>query len=448
MSADRPRRLRFLTPWTLGLLLALNVALRLVLATLPGYVADVEQYKAWALGTALAGLPAAYDAMPVDYPPLLLYPLYVVGELFLLLEPDAGAAAVRESGLLTFLVKLPHVLFDLGVAALLYVLVARGGLWGASRRGAGWGGLAALLYLWNPVVLWDSGYWGQPDGLHSLLALGALAALGTGRSGLSGAALALAALAKPLAAPLVPLVALASLLRGGVRGAARWAAAALAAAAVAFLPFIVTGRLPAVVRRVWIDIDTMPLTSANAHNLWWLLLPWREANAAWLGPLAPRTIALALFGAAYVLLLWRIRERLGRTADGAAATALLLSAGAAVSASFFFLSTHLHENHLFLALVLVLPLAGRDRRFGWLALGFSVAALLNMLLHDLDLPYRLPGILGAPSPELDPYLKVPYTWAQRVGTRLNALLVAGLTLVAYAAAWRGIGVGRAAGDRS
>src|SRR5450830_1302298 len=92
-------------------LLVLYLLLRLYMATLPGYVSDVAEYKAWALGTAAAGLSNAYMATSVDYPPLFLYILYIIGKVYLLVDP-----AARESSLLTLLIKLPHLVFDLAIA--------------------------------------------------------------------------------------------------------------------------------------------------------------------------------------------------------------------------------------------------------------------------------------------------------------------------------------------
>ena len=71
-------------------------------------------------------------------------------------------------------------------------------------------------------------------------------------------------------------------------------------------------------------------------------------------------------------------------------------------------------------------MAGRSRALAWLAVGCSVAILLNTTLHDPWLPYALPGFLSAESGTLDVHLDRPYTWLQRIGSFLNTLLVAGV----------------------
>ena len=399
--------------------------LRAYLATLPGYVPDVQAYKRWAIGTAVAGLPAAYEASDVDYPPLYLYVLGGVGRLYLWVEPE-HEGHIYDSRLLTWLVKTPHLAFDLLLAGLLYALVARGGLWGEDRADPGWGRLAAVIYLWNPAVLWDSGYWGQTDGVHSALALGAVAALAFERMAGAGALLAASGLMKPLAAPLVPLLAVVAWLRRGPRAFARMAAGAAVVAIAIFLPFLLTGRIVPVLERVLGDVGAMPFTSVNAHNLWWLIGGWRATDVPLLGPLDARTLGLGLFGAAYAgLLVWGVFARDLRALPAAEYRARLFVLAAAVSSAFFLLSTHMHENHLFTALPFLLAVAGRSRRLAWLTAGCSLALLLNMVLHDLSLPYHLPFGLSASAgiPNPHPGTYESYTWLQYLGSRFDALLV-------------------------
>jgi hypothetical protein len=417
-------------------LLAANVVLRLWLATLPGYANDVDSYKRWGLGAARAGLAASYETTHVDYPPLFLYVLWSVGKVYLAIDPDVDPQALPEGPLLTTLVKLPHVAADLLLACLLYGLVGSVGSWGKSRAGPGFGRLAALLYLWNPAVLWGSGYWGQPDGLHSLLATAALGALALRRMASSGVLLSLGGLMKPLAAPLVPLLATVAGLRGGWRGFVRAGLGGLLAAVAAFLPFLLTGRIGPVLRKVLLDVEAMPFTSVNAHNLWWILGTWRDANAPIAGAFTPKTVGLTLFLAAYAMLLVRalpwIRSRNPDDGDYAARLALT---GAAITAAFFFLSTHMHENHLFMAVPLLIVAAGRSRRLLWLTGLCSVAVFTNMALHDLVLPHAIP-LIGRPSPVIDPHLGTPFAWVQLVGSFLDALLVGWVTASCFVATWR------------
>ncbi len=417
-------------------LLALNLLLRIVLATLPGYANDVDSYKRWGLGAARSGLAAAYENTHVDYPPLFLYVLSGVCKIYLLVDPEASPDNLPDATLLTFLVKLPHLAADLLLAALLFNVVSVLGTWGSIRAGPSHGRTAALLFLWNPALLFGSAYWGQPDGLHGALAFGALAALALGRCATSGVLLSLGGLMKPLAAPLVPLLAVAAGASRGVRGFVTAGVGGLLAAVVVFLPFLLTGRIGPVLQKVLLDVEAMPFTSVNAHNLWWLLGSWQNANASWLGPVSAKGFGLTLFLALYAALLVRALPWMrDATASAGEFGARLYLTAAAVVTSFFFLSTHMHENHMFLTVPLLLAVAGRSRELCLLALGASCAVFLNEALHDLALPHALP-LLGRPSPVLDPHLGTPYSWIQLVGSFVNALLVAAVFAGTLREAWR------------
>jgi hypothetical protein len=413
-----------------GALLCFYVPLRLYLATLPGYVPDMAQYKRWATGVAAGGLGSAYETTGVDYPPLFLYVLWPIGKLYALVGPRDAAGALEDSTLWTALVKMPHLVFDLLLAGLLAAWVGRAGLWGPTRAGPGWGRLAALLYLWNPAVLWGSAYWGQPDGVHSALALAALACLTAGRLFGAGVLLAAAGMMKPLAAPLLPLLVAAAAFRGGARGVILVALGGFGAALLVLSPFIATGRGPAVLHRLLADLNAMPFRSINAHNLWWLVGPWRSALGM------PQAVGLGLFAAVDALLLWHARRWLAAAGGSPAArgVGIILLAAAAV-ACFFLFVTGMHENHLFLAIPLLVAVAGRRPGLAWMACGCSLAVLLNMLLHDLHVLNDLPGFLGWPSPMRGPARR-PYTWLQLVGGYFDTALVATLAIATCVAAWR------------
>jgi hypothetical protein len=149
-----------------------------------------------------------------------------------------------------------------------------------------------------------------------------------------------------------------------------------------------------VLRRVLLDLDAMPYTSVNAHNIWGLVGGWARADAPLLGPLSATGLGLLSFGALLLALLWLAR-RLARAGGIDAQQAAVLAA--AVGFGFFMLSTHMHENHLFVALPLLaaaLPLGGAWRR---LFVGVTLAVLLNLALHDPLLPGLWPFTLGGES---------------------------------------------------
>ncbi len=382
--------------------LAAILLIRFGLMCLPGYPPDLQTYKLWALVAGVRGIHTIYDspepydparlsrqtgpeAKPIDqlqanydYPPLYAYILAPFGWIYATLAGDPGRDYARSLAF-TVLVKIPPLLFDLAIALLLLRRIrARGGLSGWPPSAAA---LAAFVYFAMPPVLFDSAYWGQPDSIHTFFVLMALFWALDGHAARTGVAIALACLMKPLGFPFAPLVGLALLLRAGWRRTALAACAALGAGLLLFLPYILSGAGPLVWERFTGHFGLMPFTSVNAHNLWWLLGSWRSAAEPILGPLTPTAIGLALFAAACAVVLlaaWRASRK-------SPAEEPWILAGAAIAFSFFFFSTHMHENHLFAILPFAVILSGRDRSWRAWAWGIALAALLNMAIHDQSL---------------------------------------------------------------
>lgn len=462
--------------------LALYLLVRIYLGIQPGYLWDTEGYnKGWALNAALYGISQTYVKTNYQYPPLYLYLVQPVGKLYLALYPELKDAEIarlpwdelvfRMPGgktyrsmwmlwgnfpgrtfeaeplpnypLFSFLIKAPSLLFDLVLAALLYQLVAIRKTWGSARAGPGWGRLAAMAYLWNPVVLWYSAYAGTTDPPHCALMLGSVSLLGAGRLAGSAVFLSAAGMMKPLAAPFVPFLALVAAAQQGVRGLLVSGSAGLMTAALICAPFFLAGNALDTLNSVLRDIDVAPFTSVNAHNLWWFFGSWKDANIAIVAGVTPKILGIALFVIAHAALLLKNWSWLsGKGDDAANYTARLALLGAAITASFFYFSTHMHENHLYMTLPLLLAVAGRSSVLTRVTIALSAVCVIGGVLHDNDAPYFFP-ILNAVSPVVNPQYPpipgvpfVPYTWLQLIGSYANAVVVTGTVAVILLLAWR------------
>jgi hypothetical protein len=444
--------------------------LRIWLGVTPGYPPDLNTYKLWSIVAGTRGIQTIYDPMPgsggeaegvratsgfgdYDYPPLYAYLLAPIGALYGSVVPEPLASFADSKGL-NLLVKIPPFIFDLLVAGLI--------VWVARRlRGdrvddasdesrpdpKAWKGIfswAALAYLLQPAVLFNSGYWGQPDSIHGFFVILALTLVLLRRFEPGWIALALGCMMKPLAAPYIPLIALATILRGGWRRLATSAAAAAGTGLVLMFPFILTGRATGVIRHVLFDVDLMPFNSVNAHNLWWLIGPWRSARDPWIGPLNMTHVGLLLFGISYAAVLaglWKGERRRGAVPGGGGREGIGRSGGArsiagplageerwfiaaaCVAFAFFFFSTHMHENHLFMLIPLSALLAIHDRSWRPIMLAAGIVVLVNMALHDMILGERL-FANGRPSSLVYPgtTIHMPQT-IRAIGT-VNSVLTA------------------------
>ncbi len=420
------------------------VALRWVLLATPGYVADIQAYEGWALRAAQNGLSQIYATSHIDYPPLYAWILYPLGKVLLWFSAgDPGSAA--NATLANFLMKLPPLMFDAAIALLMFRYVRRfvepQPVWSATvpARGAGdgntgakqvepaihrfspasWAWIIPLCYLMNPAVLFNNGYWGEPDSIHSFFLLAAFLSLGLRRQAWPAWVLwTLATLMKPLGAPFAPLLAVLSVALFGIGASLIGVAAAVATLLVFFSPFLLTGQGATVIHRVLGDVTLMAYTSSNAHNLWWALGGWRDSEAPWLGPITATQFGLGLFGLVYVALLWKA-HRLHRSQRGGLRPTQIVALAAAVGFSFFMLSTHMHENHLFVLIPLLLPLLPASKTWRWIYGGASLAVFLNLILHDLVIPERWPFTIGGPTGVINRHLNRPFAGVELGMIRLS-----------------------------
>ena len=383
-----------------------------------GYVIDLNHYKTWTVQAARFGVENIYRTSGMDYPPLYIYILQPLGKLYGWLTPGA-MENLQHTKLLTALIKLPPLVFDLGIGWLLYRWTRHH----FQKKSVAW--IVAGAYLLNPAILFDGAYWGEPDSIHSFFILAAFITLGLGtkfwisggqdtrsageRSGqwLAWIFLTLATLMKPLGAPFFPLLFVLGILIYGLGRTALGMVAAGITTLVVFLPFLLTGQGLAVFHRVLIDTGENPFTSTNAHNLWWLLGAWRDAEVPWLGPFTATQIAMVFFGAAYAVLLWKGYQLHCAQSEGIRPPQIM-ALSAMVGLSFFMLSTHLHENHLFMVIPLLAPLLLEDRVWRWLFIAVSVAVLANLLLHDLHFSKHWPFTIGGVSQVQNFHLHRPF----------------------------------------
>ncbi len=367
-----------------GLFVVLGLALlaRLVLAPLSGYFDDAQLYVNW--GVLLnhhffdfysAG--AQLSPQP-NYPPLTIY---IYGLLVLIYTTFCNLTGARpvydlsQTGGLNLFMKLPTIIAELALAAVIYSLALRTL---PRRRDAS---LAAAAAAFSPVVLLDGPLWGQLDAVSTLGLVLALVAAVRGRGTAAGVWFGLALMVKPQPLVFAPLL-LAYLWRRAGRGAALRAAGGAAVAVVLIcLPYLLPPRFE--VTYLWQDtndiVRALPNATLSAFNLWWLAgaqqAPYSDP---YIGPFSPEILGYAIFAVVLALVLVGIcRAR----APG------LLWTGVGVVATAFFVSTPLqHERYLYPAVVFYLIAALYDQRmwfFYWLSSALTFANMLIILVHPV-----------------------------------------------------------------
>jgi dolichyl-phosphate-mannose--protein O-mannosyl transferase/Gpi18-like mannosyltransferase len=367
--------------WALPALLVLGFVLRLAFISNEGFKTDVATYSAWAIALSQHGFARFYSMIGfADYPPGYFYILAAVGRFWQLFfaAHDPGYAILRA------LVKLPAILADLGVGALLYVTVRR-------FAGIGWALGAAALYLLNPATIYISALWGQVDSIAGGLALLAIYSLlrsedepADSRGQLVwilGAWLAFAysLLIKPQAAVLLPLL-IAFAFVNPARRRGRIPATAIGVGAALLLTLVLTepfhpgnpiGAFAWLLERYAYGSNVYPYNSVNAFNLWALRGTLWLPDSQYILLLPQVAWGVLLVAAALTLIVWRyVADR----------TSQALLEGCAVAAlAFFALATRMHERYLFNGLLFTIACIPFARRYLWGAVALSIVLLANMV---------------------------------------------------------------------
>jgi hypothetical protein len=356
-------------------LVALLARLAVVLSGPSLESGDMAGWEETARRVTLAGVHAGYASLDPGslYPPAFLYPLWAIGHVYrACCSPDF----VTDTRMLDALMRLGPILAD----ALLAVLVCRLARTWADPDQARWAG---LLYAMCPAVLVTVAQRGMiGDPYVGVLVIVALLAALRGWGCLSGVCMALAALTKPQGLALVPLLAILLTTRTPRREQLAALGAVTLTTAAVLLPFALNGTLPQVQAALSTMAGLHAYTQNSADNLWTLLPVWRWAGVS-AGPFGQVPDGMPLLpGLSYrdagllagAALQVTVLVRLGRAASPQA----VAEAGATLAVGFFFLSTRMHVNYVFLGLPFLCALAPK----GGLRLRLVLVAVTFACLVD------------------------------------------------------------------
>ncbi|MDP9024336.1 MAG: phospholipid carrier-dependent glycosyltransferase [Candidatus Eremiobacteraeota bacterium] len=383
--------------WGLPALLVAGFLVRLIFLGAEGFNNDVQTFEAWTISLVDHGIANFYGKTGfADYPPGYFYILALVGHLWQPFRPSDTSYT-----LLKILVKMPAVLADLGVGAIIYAIGRR-----FATVAVAFG--AAALYVLNPATIFISAQWGQVDSIAGGLALLAIYLLLRSDDGrptalswpILGAWLVFSysLLIKPQAAVLIPIM-IAFAFTDRTRLRSRFASTAIGIAGAFFLALLIAAPfhptfnpgelLHWLLQRYEIGSNVYPDNSVNAFNLWAIRGGfWQPDSNPIIG--IPQYIwGLGLLVAALGLIVSRyVQER---------TPAALLESCAIALLAFFVLSTRMHERYVFDGVMFSIACLPIARRYLWSSLVLSV-----LLYANLTYSLQYLQVMTTPSPGVDP----------------------------------------------
>ena len=316
----------------------------------------------------------------VDYPPGSVLVLWAEGTLYRLLSPE-----MPNRRLFNAAVNLGAFVGSLLVAAIL------------ARSSPDHGGRRAALFWLNPAMILCVPILGYQDTIFGAAALAALVAMERERWEAAAALTVVAGLIKPQGALLVPILIVGLVRDAPARRWLRSAAAAAAAAALVLAPWWTTGHLLSALDGCLRPLR-QPTLAPLGLNVWWVagwVMKWAQEGAwpaaaivtiaefrDWAGfdPRGAGRVLLVGATAAVAAALWR-RPRHDRGAFAVAAIVLVHA--------YALVSTSVHENHTFFAVLAATLVVGAVPRAGRVVAWTSAFLLASVFLMAGGLGRRI-----------------------------------------------------------
>lgn len=354
--------------------------LRLFLIPLPGFKADIAYWKWWGMSSANDGIVGPLINTAYNYPSFYLYILKATSHLYEFFtgfnfknDPHNTFFWNDANFLYLFLIKLPYILADLGIGFLIYSIVKDIAHKRFNNKTAFIPLLSSCLYLFNPVVIYNSSIWGQTDSLGSLFILIAFYGLLRNNIWLIGIFSAVGLFMKTQTLIFLPIlflgVFLSTLNDSGSSNVKKYhhplglskliKTLWIFIATVIFinLPFLISSHMDRIFDIMYSSQLYFPYVSMNAYNLWWLFFG-KLSSSFWdqnliLGLMTFKTAGVLLFGYVFsscVFLLisdTRMEKINGKKQYHVISEESLLKSMILVSFAFFLLLTQMHERYLF-----------------------------------------------------------------------------------------------------
>lgn len=350
---------------------------------------DTFWYRNWALDlpNGLFDVYTRAEEISLDYPPLYLFALYPIGKVYESLTPE-GNYYIQM-----LLLKFFPLLFDMLCGLFLYRIFKSEGELTAI--------VAAMAWLCNPSMLFNSACWGQTDSIMAFLLLISFWYLNKGRPTLAAVLFAIAGLTKYQCLMFTPVF----LLQLYFNHSKQWLRigkallAAAATVAVVFLPFMIGSRDPLLFFKVYLTgADSYPYCSLYCFNLYGMLgLDWSTDipdTTPFIGPITYQMFGTFLLVLSMLLLLMLyIRGKCRNAWVG----------GLFIMQCIFMLTTRMHERYQIIVLPFALMAWLTTRKRGF-AISYLLLSLMTLFNQVMVLLFHLHSGLQAPWEQCYPTL--------------------------------------------
>jgi len=282
--------------------------------------------------------------------------------------------SVFPSGIITFfekalypaILQLPAILADFGIAWVIYKVVKK-------MKNEKLAIFGALIYLFNPVVWYNSSVWGQYDSVINFFALLSFYLLMEKKLKWAILFFALSIYTKASLLIFAPIFLLVALKRFSFKKVISSSFLTIVAIGLATLPFS-SGEPFSWLYNLYnkkIFVQQLHVITANAFNLWTGIAGIHERpDSLMLGPLAYKTWGTLLFAVSYIPALFVVWKKKSGKA--------IFWALSIVAFSSFMLMTNMHERYLYPLFPVLTILMVQDKSLRKIYWGIVIISLLNL----------------------------------------------------------------------
>lgn len=320
-----------------------------------GHPFDINIFKSWATAAANNLFQVYSNARSIDYPPLYIYILFIIGKI---------ASLPTMSPYFTLLLKLPSIVADIATSYLIYKLARKYLALEISI-------ILSSFYIFNPAVFINSTFWGQVDSFFTFIVISAVFMLSEKKIGFASALFTAAVMMKPQGIIFLPVLFFELVREKSLSSFLKAIVFALSTAVIIILPFSLHNDVLWIFKLFSNTVSEYPYASVNAFNFYSLIGKNYISDGSVLFLFSYHSWGMA-FIVMITALAWFIYIK-GNSRAFAFAVALLQIAGV------FIFSTRMHERYLFpaAALSILAFIYLGDRRLLFLSAGFSFTIFVN-----------------------------------------------------------------------
>ena len=334
--------------------------LRLVISVAYVNRQDTLWYREWALALpdGFWNIYARADEISLDYPPVYLIFLYITGLAYRMVQSGWGIMTDM------LFMKFWPIFFDTLCGLALYLIFR--------KRSGKIGFVAAFLWLFSPLTIFNSAFWGQTDGLMCLLLLISFYVLEENKPVLASVLFAIAGLTKFQCLFFTPVFLIELFSLSGVKNFFKGITAAFFTVLAVFLPFMFGAKNPLLFFDVYLGSSgKYPHCTLNAFNFYGALnLNWVDDSKEFIGNISFDNFSTVI--TVLLILLMFLTYIYAKNRCVWVISFLFMN-------SLFMFMTRMHERYAFVTIIFILvaALKNQDRKLFYCFLASSIMSFIN-----------------------------------------------------------------------